>query len=59
MIVGIYYFHLNGLFHMDIKPNNYMIDNEGWLNIIDFGLSECLKQTDLCTQVSKIQRING
>ena len=35
--------HLHGIFHLDLKPGNIMIDNKGVLRLIDFGAS---KQTD-------------
>lgn len=36
--------HLHGLniVHRDIKPENIMIDESGYLNIVDFGVSKIL-----------------
>lgn len=48
MVFINYYLHTNGLVHLDIKLDNYMIEEINgvpYLNIIDFGLSRCLKKS--------------
>lgn len=40
------YLHLRGVIHRDIKPGNIMINVEGQLKVIDFGLARDLRETD-------------
>ena len=39
MIVGLLYFHNQGYIHFDIKPTNFIVDNNGYIKLNDFGLS--------------------
>ena len=36
---GIDYCHKNNVTHRDLKPDNLMLDQDGNLKIVDFGLS--------------------
>ena len=39
MIIGLLYIHNKGYIHFDIKPTNYLVDDEGFIILNDFGLS--------------------
>lgn len=39
MLAGMSYAHLRGLSHADLKPSNMMIDRNGDLKILDFGIA--------------------
>jgi Tol biopolymer transport system component len=32
--------HRSGITHRDLKPDNIMVDGEGWLRVLDFGLAK-------------------
>ncbi len=44
VVEGIGYLHKKNIVHRDLKPSNIMIDKEGVVKIIDFGISK-LKDT--------------
>jgi serine/threonine protein kinase len=54
MIILNYYIHSNGLTHFDLKPENYMIEENGLVHLIDFGLSKCLKKSNICDYESNL-----
>lgn len=39
MLAGMAYAHSRGISHADLKPSNMMIDEEGQLKILDFGIA--------------------
>lgn len=39
MVEAVEYMHKIGIYHLDLKPANTMIDRNGALKIIDLGLS--------------------
>ena len=42
MIIALEILHKNNIMHRDIKPDNLMIDEAGYLKVIDFGLARVL-----------------
>jgi len=39
LLSGVQYLHAQRVFHRDLKPQNLLIDKQGWLKIADFGLA--------------------
>ncbi|KAM8977209.1 protein kinase C delta type-like [Pelodytes ibericus] len=40
MVCGLQFLHAHGIVHRDLKPENIVLDSEGHVRIIDFGLAE-------------------
>ena len=49
MILFNYYNHINKVIHLDLKPENYYFDGStNKLYILDYGLAECFKGSNIC-----------
>ena len=40
MLIAVYYFNEMGYLHLDIKPSNYLVDENGYIKLGDFSLSQ-------------------
>jgi len=46
-LLAIGHLHEQSIVHRDLKLENILIDEEGYLKIIDFGLAKILKDDEL------------
>ena len=42
MVIAIGYLHMKGIVHRDLKLENILIDADGYIKIIDYGLAKML-----------------
>lgn len=51
--------HSHGLFHLDLKPANLMMDQQGGVRLIDFGASKQMKAGSGATTSTAVSYTNG
>ena len=46
MILALGYLHGRGIIHRDLKLENILVDQEGYIRLIDYGLAKMLKENE-------------
>ena len=44
MILALGYLHSKGIVHRDLKLENILVDQDGYIRLIDYGLAKMLKE---------------
>jgi serine/threonine protein kinase len=47
IVLAVGYLHSKGIVHRDLKLENILVDQHGYLKIIDYGLAKMLKDDEL------------
>ncbi len=53
MIMGLKYFHELGYLHLDIKPTNFLVDQNGYIKLADFGLCHKISELPFLTDITE------
>ena len=53
MIMGLKYFHELGYLHLDIKPTNFLVDQNGYIKLTDFGLCHKISELPFLTDITE------
>ena len=47
IILSLEFLHSKNIIYRDLKPENIIVENDGYIKLIDFGLSKEVKSQDL------------
>jgi len=59
ILAGLSYAHKMGIIHRDLKPSNIMVQDDGIIKIIDFGISAYLETNDYTKLTKTGEQICG
>lgn len=57
MLDALGYCHKSGLIHRDIKPSNFMVNKDGHIKLLDFGISKDLNKSGEYTHTGTSQML--
>jgi serine/threonine protein kinase len=56
---GVEHAHLNGILHMDLKPENVVVGNQGQIVVVDFGEGQAIDETEAPLRYASNVDLNG